>query len=77
MSHVSLLNFSFALLSVSLGARDVEAALDRMIDRCRSGAQGTKVSAEELASILGLSDKQAAVHICGLYSKVQSCNHKT
>ncbi|XP_030609635.1 lysophospholipid acyltransferase LPCAT4 [Archocentrus centrarchus] len=52
-----------------LGAHEVEAALDRMIDRCRSEAQGTKVSAEELASVLGLSDKQTAVHICGLYSK--------
>ncbi|CAK6977572.1 lysophospholipid acyltransferase LPCAT4 [Scomber scombrus] len=51
-----------------LGASEVEAALDRMIDRCQSGPQGLKASAEELASILGLTDKQTAT-ICGLYSK--------
>ncbi|CAI5671770.1 lysophospholipid acyltransferase LPCAT4 [Oreochromis niloticus] len=51
-----------------LGPRDVEAALDRMIDRCRSGNGGTKVNAEELASILGLN-KKTAVHICSLYSR--------
>lgn len=43
-----------------------------MIDRCCSGAQGAKVSAEELASILGLSHQQTAAHICSLYSKVPS-----
>lgn len=42
--------------------------MDRMIDRCRSGAEGTKVNAEELASILGLN-KKTAIHICSLYSK--------
>ncbi|XP_070786076.1 lysophospholipid acyltransferase LPCAT4 [Enoplosus armatus] len=52
-----------------LGAPEVEAALERMIDRCQSGAQGSKASPEELASILGLTDKQTAVAICGLYSK--------
>ncbi|XP_045920538.1 lysophospholipid acyltransferase LPCAT4 [Micropterus dolomieu] len=52
-----------------LGARDVEAALERMIDRCQSGAQGSKASAEELASILRLTDKQTAVTICGLFSR--------
>lgn len=52
-----------------LGAHEVKAALDRMIDRCQSGAQGSKASAEELASILGLTDEQTAVTICGLYSK--------
>ncbi|XP_044038991.1 lysophospholipid acyltransferase LPCAT4 [Siniperca chuatsi] len=52
-----------------LGAHEVEAALERMIDRCQSGAQGSKASAEELASILGLKDKQTAVTICRLYSK--------
>ncbi|XP_042368558.1 lysophospholipid acyltransferase LPCAT4 [Plectropomus leopardus] len=52
-----------------LEAHEVEAALDRMIDRCQSGAQGSKVSAEELASILGLTDRQTAVTICSLYSK--------
>ncbi|XP_054456983.1 lysophospholipid acyltransferase LPCAT4 [Anoplopoma fimbria] len=52
-----------------LGAHEVEAALDRMIDRCQSGAQGSKASAEELASILGLTDTQTAVTICDIYSK--------
>uniref|UniRef100_A0A8C9WWR8 Lysophosphatidylcholine acyltransferase 4 n=1 Tax=Sander lucioperca TaxID=283035 RepID=A0A8C9WWR8_SANLU len=52
-----------------LGAHEVEAALDRMLDRCQSGAQGSKASAEELASILGLTDRPTAVTICGLYSK--------
>lgn len=61
----------FICLSISLGAREVEEALDKMIDRCQSGAQGLKASAEELASILTLTDKETAVHICGLYSKVQ------
>ncbi|KAL4007262.1 hypothetical protein ACER0C_001114 [Sarotherodon galilaeus] len=55
-----------------LGADEVQAALDRMIDRCRSGAQGAKVSTEELASILGLSHQQTAAHICSLYSKDHS-----
>ncbi|XP_028261633.1 lysophospholipid acyltransferase LPCAT4 isoform X2 [Parambassis ranga] len=48
---------------------DLEAALDRMIDRCQSGAQGLKTSAEELASVLALTDKRTALQICGLYSK--------
>lgn len=60
----------FVLLSVSLGAGEIEAALDLMIERCLSGAENTKVSAEELASILRLTDRKTAVHICGLYSKV-------
>ncbi|XP_053199113.1 lysophospholipid acyltransferase LPCAT4 [Scomber japonicus] len=51
-----------------LGASEVEAALGRMIDRCQSGPRGLKASAEELASILGLTDKQTA-SICSLYSK--------
>ncbi|XP_074479402.1 lysophospholipid acyltransferase LPCAT4 [Sebastes fasciatus] len=52
-----------------LEAKEVEAALDRMIDRCQSGAQGSKADAEELASILGLTERETAVNICGLYSK--------
>ncbi|KAM3590250.1 uncharacterized protein V6R79_006543 [Siganus canaliculatus] len=53
-----------------LGSHDVEAALDRMIDRCQSGAQGpVQVDVEELASVLGLKEKTAAVAVCGLYSK--------
>ncbi|KAM4537321.1 lysophospholipid acyltransferase LPCAT4 [Odontesthes bonariensis] len=55
-----------------LGAHEVEVALDRMTDRCRSGAPGSKASAEELASILALTDKRTAVRICGLYSKDES-----
>ncbi|KAF1380805.1 hypothetical protein PFLUV_G00167800 [Perca fluviatilis] len=52
-----------------LGAHEVKAALDRMLDRCQSGAQGSKASAEELASILGLTDRPTALTICGLFSK--------
>ncbi|TMS01887.1 Lysophospholipid acyltransferase LPCAT4 [Larimichthys crocea] len=53
-----------------LGAHKVEAALHRMMDRCQSAAQASvRASAEELASILGLTDRQTAVTICGLYSK--------
>lgn len=50
----------------------MEAALHRMMDRCQSAAQASvRASAEELASILGLTDRQTAVTICGLYSKVE------
>ncbi|XP_019966040.1 lysophospholipid acyltransferase LPCAT4 [Paralichthys olivaceus] len=56
----------------SLEASAVEDALDRMIDRCRSGAPGSKVGAEELASILGLTDRETAVRVCKLYSKDES-----
>ncbi|KAK2841922.1 hypothetical protein Q5P01_012122 [Channa striata] len=52
-----------------LGASDVEAALKRMIGRCQSRAQDSKASAEELASLLGLTDTETAVNICGLFSK--------
>uniref|UniRef100_A0A3Q3LSA5 Lysophosphatidylcholine acyltransferase 4 n=1 Tax=Mastacembelus armatus TaxID=205130 RepID=A0A3Q3LSA5_9TELE len=52
-----------------LGASEVQAALERMIDKCQSGAQESKASAEELASILGLTDRKTAATICGLYSK--------
>ncbi|XP_034412735.1 lysophospholipid acyltransferase LPCAT4 [Cyclopterus lumpus] len=52
-----------------LGAHEVQAALDRMIDRCQSGAQGFKASAEELTSILGLTDGQMAATVCDIYSK--------
>lgn len=56
-----------------LEAHEVEAALDRMIQRCQAGAPGSvRVTAEELASILGLMERQAAVTICGLYSKDES-----
>lgn len=59
---------TLSLLQRSLGAGDVEAALDRMIDRCQTGAQGSaRASVDELAAILGLTDRQAAVTICGLY----------
>nr|XP_046236876.1 lysophospholipid acyltransferase LPCAT4 isoform X2 [Scatophagus argus] len=53
-----------------LGAHEVEAALDRMLDRCQSGARGSvRASVDDLVSVLGLTDRQAAVTICGLYSK--------
>ncbi|KAM4713994.1 lysophospholipid acyltransferase LPCAT4 isoform 2-T2 [Anableps anableps] len=52
-----------------LEEHEIEAALGKMIDRCLSGAQGSKASADELTSILSLKDKQTAVCICGLYSK--------
>uniref|UniRef100_A0A673BSJ2 Lysophospholipid acyltransferase LPCAT4-like n=1 Tax=Sphaeramia orbicularis TaxID=375764 RepID=A0A673BSJ2_9TELE len=55
-----------------LGPSDVEAALDRMIDRCQSEPQGSRTSAEELLSIIGLMERQTAVDICGLYSKDES-----
>uniref|UniRef100_A0A8C3ACK2 Lysophosphatidylcholine acyltransferase 4 n=1 Tax=Cyclopterus lumpus TaxID=8103 RepID=A0A8C3ACK2_CYCLU len=51
-----------------LGEEDLPA-LDRMIDRCQSGAQGFKASAEELTSILGLTDGQMAATVCDIYSK--------
>ena len=60
------------LLSLSLEALEVEVALDRMIDRCCSGTGGSKVSAEELASILGLTDRETAVTLCSFYSKVEA-----
>lgn len=60
-------------LFLSLGACEVEAALDRMIDRCQSRAQGSfQASAEELVPLLGLTDRESAVKICGLYSKVET-----
>ncbi|KAF7653566.1 hypothetical protein LDENG_00081420 [Lucifuga dentata] len=56
----------------SLEVAAVEAALDKMIERCLLGGQGSKVSTEDLASVLGLTGKQTAVTICGLYSKDES-----
>lgn len=56
-----------------LGASEVETALDRMIDRCRSEAQGSvRANAEELVPLLGLTNRESAIKICGLYSKDQS-----
>ncbi|KAM3857338.1 lysophospholipid acyltransferase LPCAT4 [Diretmus argenteus] len=52
-----------------LSASEIEAALSRMLDRCQSGGSAWKASAEELASILRLTEKQTFVKICGLYSK--------
>ncbi|XP_053715828.1 lysophospholipid acyltransferase LPCAT4 [Synchiropus splendidus] len=52
-----------------LGAAEVEAALDRMVERCLLGVMESKADVEMLSSLLGLSDRQAAVSICGLYSK--------
>lgn len=68
LSSSFFLLFLTILLSFSLGAGNVEAALGRMIDRCQTGAQGSaRASVDELADILGLTDRQAAVTICGLY----------
>lgn len=58
------------LLSLSLDASEVEAVLKQMIDRCESVDQGLKVSAEELASIFGLTDRETVVTLCSLFSKV-------
>lgn len=55
-------------LTVFLSLSLVEAALERMMDRCRSGSP--EVSAEGLLPLLGLTDKQEAVRVCSLYSKV-------
>ncbi|XP_012709886.2 lysophospholipid acyltransferase LPCAT4 [Fundulus heteroclitus] len=52
-----------------LEEHEIKAGLAKMIDRCLSGGQGTKASADELASILSLKDKRPAVSICALYSK--------
>lgn len=70
VSQLHLPPFFFMVFSsFSLGAADVESALWRMIDRCRSGS--VKACVKDLASILGLTDKRAAVTICSLYSKVE------
>ncbi|AWO97203.1 putative lysophospholipid acyltransferase LPCAT4 [Scophthalmus maximus] len=55
-----------------LEAFEMEASLDRMIDRCQSRAQGSKVSAEELFSLLGLKRRETSVRLCGLFSKDQT-----
>uniref|UniRef100_A0A3Q4BY40 EF-hand domain-containing protein n=1 Tax=Mola mola TaxID=94237 RepID=A0A3Q4BY40_MOLML len=53
-----------------LQACDVEAALDRMMDRCQAAAPwSVRAGVQDVASILGLADRQAAVTICSLYSK--------
>ncbi|KAM6908991.1 lysophospholipid acyltransferase LPCAT4 [Xenentodon cancila] len=51
------------------GAHEVAVVLDRLVDRCLSAAQGPKTNVEELASILGLTNEQAAVHVCSLHCK--------
>ncbi|XP_061619171.1 lysophospholipid acyltransferase LPCAT4 isoform X1 [Phyllopteryx taeniolatus] len=50
-----------------LGASEMEAAMDRMVDGCRSGS--SPVGAEELTGLLGLADRRTAASICGLYAK--------
>ncbi|XP_004079999.1 lysophospholipid acyltransferase LPCAT4 [Oryzias latipes] len=55
-----------------LGEHEIQAAIDRIIDRCGEDTEGSTVSVEELASLLGLRDRQAAVHLCSLYSKGES-----
>lgn len=51
---------------------DVEAALNRMIDRCQSQDQSSKVNVDELMSLLGLKERKTALAICELYSKDES-----
>ncbi|KAJ8007641.1 hypothetical protein DPEC_G00096280 [Dallia pectoralis] len=48
---------------------EVEAALNRMIDRCQSEERWS-ADLDDLVPLLGLSDRQTAAKICGLYSKV-------
>lgn len=48
---------------------DIEAALNRMMDRCQSQGQSSKVSVDELMSLLGLTERKTALAICELYSK--------
>uniref|UniRef100_A0A3P9IJ17 Lysophosphatidylcholine acyltransferase 4 n=1 Tax=Oryzias latipes TaxID=8090 RepID=A0A3P9IJ17_ORYLA len=55
-----------------LGEHEIQAAIDRIIDRCGEDTEGSKVSVEKLASLLGLRDRRAAVHLCSLYSKGES-----
>ncbi|KAM9327769.1 lysophospholipid acyltransferase LPCAT4-like [Pholidichthys leucotaenia] len=62
------------LCSKGVGVQEVEVVLGRMIGRCQPGAKDTQASAEELASIFGLTDKETARHICGLYSKGKSAD---
>ncbi|XP_036406996.1 lysophospholipid acyltransferase LPCAT4 [Megalops cyprinoides] len=50
------------------GVSDMKAVLKLMIDSCHSG-QEERVSADQLASLLGLTDRQTATKICTLYSK--------
>ncbi|XP_074517946.1 lysophospholipid acyltransferase LPCAT4 [Halichoeres trimaculatus] len=52
-----------------LEPQHLDAALHRMMDRCKTEPQGSKVSAEELGAILRLRDIQTARDICGLFSK--------
>lgn len=51
---------------------DVEAALNRMIGRCQSLGQGSKVNVDELMALLGLTDRKTALAIIELYSKDES-----
>ncbi|CAB1345493.1 unnamed protein product [Coregonus sp. 'balchen'] len=55
-------------LMANLRESEVEAALSNMIDRCQS-EQGWRAGVDELAPLLGLTDRQTAAKICGLYSK--------
>ncbi|XP_028330277.1 lysophospholipid acyltransferase LPCAT4 isoform X2 [Gouania willdenowi] len=59
------------LHSDGLTAAQVAQARHRMLERCRA-ASGSKVSVDELHSILSLSDRQTTTHVCGLFSKDDS-----
>ncbi|XP_019726713.1 lysophospholipid acyltransferase LPCAT4 isoform X1 [Hippocampus comes] len=56
------------LRKAGLQASEMEAALDRMIDKCQS--RSALVGVEELSSLLGLADRQTAATVCRLYSKL-------
>ncbi|KAI4893244.1 hypothetical protein NFI96_024941 [Prochilodus magdalenae] len=47
----------------------VETTMNRLIDYCHSKQRDTTVSVEQLASLLGLTDRKTATEICSLYSK--------
>lgn len=51
---------------------DIEAALNRMIERCQSPGQSSRVNVDELMSLLGLKERKTALAICELYSKDES-----
>nr|XP_061810890.1 lysophospholipid acyltransferase LPCAT4-like [Nerophis lumbriciformis] len=55
------------LRKAGMGTRQVESALDRILDRCQSGS--SEAGAGDLAALLGLADERTAVSVCGLYSQ--------
>ncbi|CAB1351452.1 unnamed protein product [Coregonus sp. 'balchen'] len=49
---------------------EVKVALTQMIDRCQSEL-GSSAVVDELVPLMGLTDRQTAAKICGLYSEVK------